>query len=71
MMPQPDGIVVPIPIIDPKASKKTLGVLVNMTGEEEAYLTVGNKMGAYVRGHPLPIFPKYISQKLWPAARAA
>ena len=38
MIPQPYGIDVPIPIIDPTTSKKTLGVLTNMSGEGEDFL---------------------------------
>ena len=33
--------------------------------------TVGNKVGAYVRGRLLPVFPKYSSQKVWPDAGGA
>ena len=32
---------------------------------------VGNKVGAYIRGRPLPVFPTYSTQKAWPAAGAA
>ena len=32
---------------------------------------VGSKVGAYVRGQPLPIFPEYRSQIRWPTAGAA
>ena len=32
---------------------------------------VGNKVGAYIRGRPLPVFPIYSTQKAWPAAGAA
>ena len=38
MIPQLDGIDVPIPIIYPTTFKKTLGVLTNMAGEGEAHL---------------------------------
>ena len=38
MIPQLDGIDVPIPIIDPTVSKKTLGVLTNTVGEGKAHL---------------------------------
>ena len=33
--------------------------------------TVGNKVGAYIRGRPLPVFPIYSTQKAWPAAGVA
>ena len=32
---------------------------------------VGNKVGAYIHGHPLPVFPIYSTQKAWTAAGAA
>ena len=43
MIPQPDGIDVPIPIIDPNTSKKTLGVLTNMEGERQDHLAAIQK----------------------------
>ena len=38
MIPQPDGIDDPIPIIDLTKSKKTLGVLTNTAGEGAEHL---------------------------------
>ena len=32
---------------------------------------VGNKVGAYIPGRPLPVFPDFSTQKVWPAAGAA
>ena len=40
---QPDGIAVPIPIIDPDTSKKTLSVLTNTTGKGKDQLAIVHK----------------------------
>ena len=34
-------------------------------------VNVGNKVGAYIRGRPLHVFPEYSSQTRWAAAGAA
>ena len=39
-----------------------LVMLVNIYGMEKKILNVGNKVGAYIRGRPLPIIPTYRSQ---------
>ena len=47
---QPDGIDVPIPIIDPTMSKKTLGVLSNTAGEGAEHLTAIRTKGMAWKG---------------------
>ena len=45
MIPQPDGIDAPIPIIDRTKSKKTLGDLINTAGEGAEHLTAIRRKG--------------------------